>query len=288
MGRFFVALALFLGCLVPAGAQVAVHLQLPKQSFLAGESVVATVSITNQSGRELVFQGDGTLPWLDFIVNSSRGVPFTPAARPQFGAVKVPAGQTLARSVDLSKMYALGELGNFAVYAVARLPGQAHGGFQSNRVQFTIAAAKPHWSQVVGVPGTRKNHEYRLVVFRGGMKTELFVQIADAANGRVLRTHQLGETLAVRQPSVSVDQNLTMHVLYLITPSIWGHVKVKPDGTFVGRDLYKTSGAANPSLVQLPDGGIQVAGGIYYDPKQETQERDRARKASDRPDFLTR
>lgn len=283
MGRI-AFLFLLLGLLGgPLAAQISLQLEIPKRSFLSGEAVPATVTLTNLSGRELVFQGTPRDPWLDFIVKSSRGLPVTPAKRPVFGAVKLPAGKALARQVDLAQIFPLSELGNFSVYAIARLPEQGRGGFQSNRTLFSVLTATPYWSQVVGVPGTSKSNEYRLIQFTAERKNLLYAQVADAKTRLPVRTHLLGESIMLRKPTVTVDRSLNMHVLYLITPAIWGHARVAPDGSFIGRDLYQSSEFGNPQLVELADGAVVAQGGIRYDPEAATQQRERSHKASDRP-----
>lgn len=285
--RLLHSLAILIGLAASAAAQVTVSLQLPKRDFLSGESVPVTVTMTNMAGRELVFQGTPSQPWIDFMVTSSRGVPMTPAARPALGAVKVPSGQAMVRTIDLAQIYSFNELGNYSVYAIVRLPGQERGGFQSQRLLFTVSSARPYWSQAVGVPGKAgQNHEYRLIQFSAERKTQLYAQVADLRTGRPLRTHHLGEVLMFRKPSVIVDSALNMHVLYLITPAIWGHARIGPDGGFHGRDLYKSSDFGDPELVKLPDGTVRANGGIPYDPEKIAEERRNSRKASDRPSFI--
>jgi hypothetical protein len=77
-----------------------------------------------------------------------------------------------------------------------------------------------------------------------------------------------------------------MHVLYLITPAIWGHARIAPDGTFIGRDLYKGTELGDPGLAKLEDGSVRAVGGILYDPKKQAEEQKQIRKASERPGFI--
>jgi hypothetical protein len=285
--RFLLPLLILIGLTASASSQVTVSLQMEKSSFLHGEPVQVGVKITNLSGQDLVFRGSAQEPWIDFMVNSSRGVPLTPVGQPAFGTVTIPAGKTVARSVNLNKLYSLNDLGNYSVYAIVRPPGRQTNGFQSERHLFTISTAKPYWSQVVGVPGKPGvSHEYRLIQFTGGRKLMLYVQVANAKTGYVLRTHGLGESLMFRKPTVTVDSALTMHVLYLATPEIWGHARINPSGEFLGRDLYMNSELGDPSLIRLADGGVQASGGIPYDPKAEAERAAKTRKASDRPGFI--
>lgn len=286
--RFFLLpiLMLLLGA-QHATAQVSVDLKFARTSFLNGEPIPVSVSITNLTGRDLTFQGTRDSAWIDFIVNSTRGVPLTAFGKPSFGAVKIPAGKTMAKTVDLAQFFAFRELGNFSVYSIIRLPGQGTAGYQSRRHLFTISSAKPHWSQVVGVPGKPgQTREYRLIQFTGDSKNQLYAQLANAQTGAVLRTHHLGEVLMFREPTVTVDGDLNMHVLYLITPTFWGHARMDPEGKFLGRDLYKSSNAGDPKLAKSTSGKVVAVGGVPYDPKAEAARRAKERKASDRPAFI--
>lgn len=267
--------------------QVSVDLKPARRTFLSGEAIPVTVSVTNLSGTELVFQGNSRQPWIDFIVKSSRGVPLPPIGESAFGAIRIPPSKTLSRTIDLNQLFGFSELGNFSIYAIVRLPNQKTGGFQSRRHLFNIATAKPTWSQVVGVPGRPgRNNEMRLIRFSSDRKDHLYAQVADHKTGRVLRTHHLGEALSLRQPTVALDSSLTMHVLYLATPSFWGHARVDPEGKLLENKYYRPSVAGDPRLARLENGTIQLVGGSLYDPKKEAEERARSRKASDRPGFI--
>ena len=284
---FPILLAALVMLLDAACGQVSVELTLARRTFLSGEAIPVTVAVTNLSGTELVFQGRSQQPWIDFIVKSSRGVPLPPIGEPAFGAIRIPPSQTLSRTIDLNQLFGFSELGNFSIYAIVRLPNQRTGGFQSRRHLFSIAAAKPTWSQVVGVPGKPgQNHEMRLIRFSADQKDHLYAQVADQKTGRVLRTHHLGEAISLRQPTVALDSSLTMHVLYLATPSFWAHARIDPEGKLLDHQYYRPSLAGDPRLARLENGSIQMVGGALYDPKKEAEERAKSRKASDRPGFI--
>ncbi|MBB5350379.1 hypothetical protein HNR46_000603 [Haloferula luteola] len=282
-------ISLFLGLVslaCPALAQVTVDIRLEKRNYLAGESIPLSVTVTNLSGQELAFQGTTETNWIDFMVNSTRGVPLTPLAKPAFGAVRIPTGKALTRTIDLAQLYALDDLGNFSVYAIVRLPGQGTNGFQSNRHLFTVNTSQPYWKQVVGAPGKRGGqNEFRLIQYNNTGKNQLYAQLADARTGKILRTHYLGDVLMLRKPSVTIDSSLNMHVLFMMSPKFWGHATIAPDGRFLGRELYQPAGG-DPVLAQMTDGSIKTLGGILYDRKAAEEARKATRKASDRPAFL--
>ncbi len=285
--RSLLALVFACACAAPASAQIDVRLQMARKTFVAGEPVPVTVSITNHSGQDLTLQGTKSLGWIDFTVSSSNGSPLSPKGRTTFGSVKIPFGQTMARSFDLSQIYPLREMGNFSVYGVVRLPGQTTEGFISNRLLFNINTARPYWTQRVGLPGKAgQMREFRVLNFTGGKKAMLYAQVVDLKTGSAMQTHSLGEYLNFRKPSVTLDSRQVMHVLYLIGPDVWSHARVGPDGTLLGSKLHKTAGSSDPGLYTLQDGSVQVGNSIPYDPKAEAEARGKARKASERPAFI--
>jgi hypothetical protein len=285
--RWFFPL-IFLGlCLACARAQVEVRLQMGRTTFVAGEQIPLSVSVTNHSGQDLAFQGNSRLGWIDFTVMSGRGVAMTPLGQPAFGSVKIPLGQTMTRTVDLSKLYSLQSMGNFSVYAVVRLPGQTHEGFMSNRLLFNVNTARPYWTQKVGVPGKAgQTREYRVLEFSGGPKTMLYAQVMDTRTGGALQTHSLGEVMMVRKPSITLDNRQVMHVLYMVAPDTWGHARVSPNGTLLGRELHKRGAVSDPVLVTNRSGVVQVGNSVPYDPQAAARARNHARKISDRPAFI--
>lgn len=273
--------------LAPAIAQIEVKLQMPRKTYVAGESIPLTISITNHSGQDLTLQGSQRSSWIDFTVTSGRGVPMTPLGQPAFGTVRVPLGQTMARSIDLSRIFPLRNMGNYSVYGVVRLPGQVTDGFISNRLLFNVNNALPYWSQKVGVPGKAgQSREYRVLNFTGGRKNMLYAQVVDTRTGNPLQTQSLGEVLMFRKPTVTLDNRQVMHVLYLIGPTLWSHARIGPDGSLLGRELHKRGDGPDPQLVTLAGGIVEVANGIPYDPQAEAEARNRVRKASERPAFV--
>lgn len=270
-----------------AVAQVVVNLRIERAQYVIGEAVPAALTITNHAGRDLVFQEGGRLNWLEFVIKDERGNPVTAIAKPAFGSVRIPAGQSMARSVDLARLFRLSQLGTYSAYAVVRLPGQQSDGFLSNRVLFTTTTARPVWTQKVGVNGRPgQTREYRLMTYSGNQKTSLYVQVIDDRTGMPVQTYSLGDALMFRKPVSTLDRQQRLHVLYLASPSLWCHSCVDTDGRLVSQTLHKRAPVGEPSLVTLPDGSVQVTGSIPYDPKAEREALGTIRKLSERPPFV--
>ena len=279
----------FLRLLVPvlvltgtAAAQLATSLQVSKREFMAGEPIIASVTITNHAGRDITFQGYLQRPWLDFVVNNNRGDTATATGRGVFGALTIRAGQTLTRQVELGTAFQLFDAGNYSASATIRMPGEDGETTVTNRVLFTVSPGRAYWSQKVGTSGSRVR-EFKILNFSGEQKSHLYAQILDGRTGLPLRTFSLGEALLIRKPSVTVDNKQRMHVLFLATPSTWVHSVVDTDGKLVSHQLHQRGPTGDPALATAPNGLVSVINSIPYDPKAAAARLAKFRKLSERP-----
>lgn len=265
-----------------AHAQYVTTLALDKKQYVAGEAVVATVTITNHSGVEQVFSTKERLPWLNFLVRTSGGNPVPPKGRNLFGPMKIAPGQTLSRQVDLVRCFMLSSSGNYSVSAVISPPGNVTA-TATNRAYFSQFSGTTLWSQKVGIAGGTKTREYRLLKFTGPQRNHLYVQVTDNSTGRFLATYPIGDMLSMRQPVSTVDQNQRMHTMFLASPTAWIHCCVDSDGRLVTRQLHYRAAVGDPRMVTTGNGTVQVVNSIPYDPKAAAKQQAEVRKASDRP-----
>lgn len=267
-----------------AEAQLATSLRLSKQQYLAGEPVIAIVTITNHAGQPLTFASDGRTQWLDFIMKDRHGDDVSTKGRSIFGKMTIKAGQSLAREVDLSQNFQLEEPGNFSVVAVVHMPGDPTSGSSTNRVQFNQSPGAPYWSQKVGIAGkTGKAREFRVLNFSGDQSAQIYAQIIDSQTGQNVRTFLLGDVLMLRKPLITVDSQQRMHVLFLATPTMWVHCQIDTDGKLVGREIHQRGDTGDPQLLTYGDGTVRVTNSILYDQKAAAEAKAKVRKASDRP-----
>ncbi|MCP5531563.1 MAG: hypothetical protein H7A49_02505 [Akkermansiaceae bacterium] len=277
-------LAFALCALATARAQLAASLKLDKSQYLAGEPVIATVTITNHAGRELTFQSDGRFQWLDFIVKTTNNNAVSPRGKKLFGPMKIKAGESLAREVDLTQHFQLSKPGNFSVAAVVHPPGAAIEGTSTNRLLFSQTPGRVVWSQKVGVTvGGSQTRDMRLIQFSGSQKTHLYAQVADGSSGTLVRTFLLGDMLTLRRPLATIDRNQRMHVLFLHTPSLWVHCVVSTDGKLVARQIHQRGAVGDPKMITMATGEVRVVNSIPYDPKAAAEQQKQIRKATDRP-----
>jgi len=267
-----------------ARAQLSTTLRLSKKQYLAGEPVIAVVTVTNHAGQDLTFAGDGRNQWLDFVMKDSRGDGLMPRGRALFGKMTIRAGESLSREVDLTQHFQLGDPGNFSVAAVIHMPGNTGEGSSTNRVLFNQSPGAPYWSQKVGIPGkSGQTREFRILNFSGDEKAQIYAQIMDDRTGQNVRTFLLGDVLMLRKPLVTVDRGQRLHVMFLATPTMWVHCQIDTDGKLVARELHQRGAQGDPQLMTFGDGSVRVSNSIPFDQKAADDAKAKIRKASDRP-----
>jgi hypothetical protein len=267
-----------------AQAQLSTNLRLSKKQYVAGEPVMAVVTITNHAGQPLTFASDGRMQWIDFIIKDRHGELVTPKGRNSFGKVTIRAGESLARQFDLAQYYQLSEAGNFSVGALIHMPGSTEDGSATNRALFNQSPGVLYWSQKVGIPGkSNQTREFRLLNFSGDEKSQIYAQIIDGRTGQNVRTFLLGDVLMLRKPLATVDRQQRMHVMFLATPTMWVHYQIDTDGKVVDRQIHQRGAQGDPQLITFADGTVRVGNSIPYDQKAAAEAKSKIRKASERP-----
>ncbi len=285
-----VLLAFFAGAL-GLEAQVRVEVRMSKRQYIAHEPVLAIVTLTNHAGRELLLHADsgGRRPvsWLDFSLRNSRGATLSPLGTINFRSTRVPAGQSVSKTVDLNALYRVSELGNYGGHAVVRLPGKA-GIFNSNRISFSVTKGHTQYTQRIGDPASRNVREYRVSTFNSSKRSSVYVHLVEVRTGRTLRAFKLGDALSFKKPTSTVDGKNNLHVLFLASPGVFAHARVSPDGKQLGTSYFKRGAAGQPGLLTFGNGQVVVKNGVPHDPKAETRRRAKIRRLSERPSLTYR
>jgi hypothetical protein len=267
-------------------AQIRVDLAMAKRQFVAHEPVEVTVTITNYAGRDLLIHGEGVgrgvISWLDFSVTGSQGRPLTPSQRVNFPSARIPAGRSVAKTIDLNTFYRVTELGNYGCTAIVRLPGGA-GTFKSNRLGFSITKGTPVFRQRIGDPASNNVREFTLSIFNSSDMSALYVHVKEVRTGRTLQAFRLGNALTFERPVATMDGQNVLNVLYLSSPGVYAHARVDPNGTFLGTSYFQRGASGKPTLQTFANGEVVVAGGVPYDPKAEERQQAQIRRLSERP-----
>ncbi len=288
MNRFFFLLLL---CLTSgaAHAQYVTNLTLSKDQFLTGEPVVATVTVVNRSGGDVIVGGHGARDWLQFEITQSTGRTLSPITIGSEQPIKLTAGGTTKHTVELSGGYSTADIGTFTmiVNVLHPISGQF---YQSNRARLTITDSKPNlFDQPFGIPEGYPNagraRRYQVILYRELNTLQLYCRVTDDRTNSYLATFLLGPVTMVAQPQISIDARNKLQIFFMARPQVFCHVTINPDGKLAGRSYYKDVEGNRPRLLVTAEGG-QVVGGERFDPAAPPTKGKSMRKASERPPGL--
>jgi len=263
MIRRFLFLILAFATLAPAHGQIAVALDIKRRLYLRYEPILATVRITNLSGRDLVLHDAGQ-PWFGFDVtgaNSETLVPPRDLAY-QVDPIEIKIGETIKRTVDLNQLYELGEFGVHRIKATIFVR-PLNKLFASKPSVIDIAEGRTIWRQTVGVPDTLpnegRNHSFKLIEFQSD-KRYLYVRVEDEERGTIFGSYRIGHMIEGTQPEMQFDTSNNLYVLHLAGPKIYMLTNIGVNGDFLGQHIYDAP-KSRPYLRRLVDGTIQIIGG---------------------------
>jgi len=124
MFRALLILAVLFAAL-PAFAQYEVSLKLDRINYVSQEPMMATVTIVNRSGADVILGGPGGRPWLSFNVKDSQERSHSPLQSTSDEPVIFEAGSTMARKVQLGETHSVTEEGTYSITVSAYHQPQA-------------------------------------------------------------------------------------------------------------------------------------------------------------------
>ena len=270
-------------------AQLDVSVALERTNFISYEPLFVTVTVTNNSGNDIVLGGPNNSSWLNFLVTAENGRPVTAIANPDAEAMMCRSGQSLQRRFNLPRHFYLADSGTYIVKASAYFPDLQRW-IPSRPARFTIIQApKPRWEQSFALPpGHRmagKYRKYQIFNFHDTDRSYLYVRIVDESTGLFIATHRLSSMVPGRDVQPAVDSAQNLHLLCLGSPQVWVNQSIDPDGKLLNQNYFR-QGKGVPQLVTQASGEVMVVGGTTYDPteKPPTAAGDTVvRRLSDRP-----
>src|SRR5436853_7020292 len=190
-------------------AQIQVDLKFKRMQYIAYEPVVATLAITNLSGRDIELHDTNGQSWLGFEVTGNDDQPTallsTENAQPP---LKIEAGQRVTRQIDLASLYPVHDFGAYHVRTHVYFTDLGKFFYSGTRV-FEVTDARPIWQQTVGiptgVPASGEVRTYSLLTNRFPDHTSLYVRVQDKDTGIVYATYSLGRAIAFEAPQTEID-----------------------------------------------------------------------------------
>jgi len=258
-------------------------LKFKRLQYIAYESVVATVAITNLAGRDIELHDSNGQSWLGFEITGSEEQPIAPqSGGNREPPLKIQAGQRVTRQIDLTPLYPVHEYGAYHVRTNVYFADLGKFFYSGTRV-FEVTDARPIWQQTVGVPGTGGADEvrtYSLMTNRFPDHTSLYVRVQDKDTGAVYATYSLGRTIALEQPQAEIDRVNQLHVLHCAAPRAWSYARVGLNGELLEHSTFMET-KTRPHLVHSSGGEVAVRGGMVEAPAKSSGSK--APKLSARP-----
>jgi hypothetical protein len=271
-----------------AHAQVEVYISVARHSYILYEPIPATITITNNAGRDLTFEDAGGKQWLDLEVTGLGGEMLSPYDTDyKLHPLHVAAGQTLQRSIDLTPLFPIREMGTHRLRANVYL-ADLDKFFYSNYASFDLTDGKLLWQKTVGVPGSQDLRQVSVLTHELPDRLLLYVRIREQDGNTVYTTQSLGRLLVSgREPQEMLDSHNNVHVLQESKPGAFLYTCVGLDGQRLIQQAYNKTGTKPPVLARLPDGEVEVHGGqIQVAPAKGVGAPPPQPKLSDRPTAL--
>jgi len=279
MSRFaisprFLVLALLCAVAPSLHAQINVSMEIPRHLYLCYEPIIATVKITNMTGRDLTLSDKEPDKWFSFEILDSTGTPIPPrAADYHLEPLTIPVGQTVRRRVNLVNLYPITDYGIYHIKAeVYFAPMDKY--FTSGAVPIEVTEGQTLWQQTVGIPEGQKNagqyRSYTLLSFRQPTANMLYVRIEDTNAGVVYATYPLGRMIDGYDPEAQVDLLSQLHILEMVAPKEYLYTRLSPNGDMLGQQDY-TDLKTRPRLTRSSAGDVAIGGGIEVLPETAAQ-----------------
>jgi hypothetical protein len=281
----FILPALLIALAPSVHAQINVRMDIPRHLYLCYEPVVATVTITNMTGRDLVLEDKAPDKWFSFEILNADGNPVPPReADYRQSPLTIPVGQTVKRKVNLVNLYPITDYGVYRIRASIYMAAMDKY-FASQPAGIEITEGKTVWQQTVGIPEGQKDagkyRSYELLSFRQSKDEMLYARITDHEGGIVYGTYPLGRLINGYPPEVQVDLHSQLHVLQMVQPKEYLYSRLGPDGAVLGQDDYADL-KTRPHLKKTTTGDVEIGGGVFVEP-QTAETAVAGPKLSDRP-----
>jgi hypothetical protein len=244
---------------------VTIGLSLDQEHFLAGETLIVKLRVTNFSGQSLELGHDDQ--WVTFAVEDSRQFSIQRRGQvPVKGVFTLQPSEAGTKRVDLAPYFELNKVGRYFVTARVHFPQWDHT-IQSKPVSFDIIGGNKIWEQDFGLPQLSQDstespelRKYALIQTTHTKVIRLYFRLTDAREERVYRTFPLGNLVSFSNPVARLDRFSNLHVLYQSAGRIFAYCLVTPDGLLMSREAYEPTNT-RPVLRAGEDGRIFVAGG---------------------------
>jgi len=272
-----------------SNAQLIVNMNLPKTNYLSYEPMVATVTVYNRAGNDVVLGGPKGRGWMSFDVYRDGQLLSPRSFDGGFETMLLKAGRSVTKKVDINRLYPVADYGSYTINASVYFPPR-RSYFSSKKRRVNVTDARAFWKQSFGFSQGRNKlasfRQFSLHEHRESANSALYVRLRETKGTKVYCTFSLGRFINVRKPQATIDAQNRLHVMHMISPRIYSHARVSPEGAFLGNEYFRETTETRPSLVIDAGGSVKVVGGIAYDPNKPPEAKNQPRSASELPPGL--
>ena len=272
-----------------SNAQLIVNMNLPKTNYLSYEPMVATVTVYNRAGNDVVLGGPKGRGWMSFDVYRDGQLLSPRSFDGGFETMLLKAGRSVTKKVDINRLYPVADYGSYTINASVYFPPR-RSYFSSKKRRINVTDARAFWKQSFGFSQGRNKlasfRQFSLHEHRESANSALYVRLRETKGTKVYCTFSLGRFINVRKPQATIDAQNRLHVMHMISPRIYSHARVSPEGAFLGNEYFRETTETRPSLVIDAGGSVKVVGGIAYDPNKPPEAKNQPRSASELPPGL--
>ena len=281
--------AVFLFLAKESDAQLIVSMNLSKTNYITYEPIVATVTVYNRAGNDIVLGGPKGRGWMSFDVYRDGQLLSPRSVDGGFETMLLKAGRSVTKKVDINRLYPVSDYGSYTINASVYFPPR-RSYFSSKKSRINVTDARAFWKQSFGFSQGRNKlasfRQFSLHEHRESANSALYVRLRETKGTKVYCTFSLGRFINVRKPQATIDAQNRLHVMHMISPRIYSHARVSPEGAFLGNEYFRETADTRPSLVIDEGGTVKVVGGIAYDPNKPPEAEQQPRSASELPPGL--
>jgi hypothetical protein len=287
--RLLLLAAASLALVTTARAQISVDIGIKQRFFILHEPVIATAIVTNRTGRDITLSDTQQFQWFGFRITAPDNQMVAPRdLHYQLAPLSVKAGETVKRSVNLTQLYELGDVGTYRIQATIYFDGLDKF-FASKPTHIEINNGQVVWRRVAGVPdgqpGAGGMRVFTLLAHQRGEVKTLYVRVENQEDGSIYCTFPVGRLLDGVSPTAEFDAENNLHILQLVGNRAYVLTKVSPNGEFGGQTNYSAP-KTRPTFRRLADGTLQIIGGRKEEALAQNPNAEPPPKLSDRPPGL--
>jgi hypothetical protein len=262
--RLLLLIAASLTLVGAAQAQITVTLGIKQRFHILHEPVIATAVVTNLTGRDITLADTPQFQWFGFRITAPDDQMVAPRdLHYKLPPLSVKAGETVKRSVNLTQLYELGDVGTYRIQATIYFDGLDKF-FASKPTHIEINNGQVIWRRVAGVPegqpGAGQMRVFTLLAHQRGEVKTLYVRVESQDDGTIFCTFPAGRLLDGVPPQAEFDSGNNLHILQLIGNRAYVLTKVSANGEFGGQTNYAAP-KTRPTFRRLADGTLQIIGG---------------------------